>query len=155
MRRTTTRPRMSGAEITPIVDKLADIVRVLQDADPDDKAEIFRPLGLRLTYHPDRQLVEAQIEALQHWYSDSVRGDLNTNSGEIPRIGEIMQCVKGHSASHSERRSFHAGRRVPGRRAEATIERVAVGDHHASGGAASFHPGGCARDDRRRRVPAG
>ena len=46
MRRTTTRPRMSEAEIKAIVDKLADIARVLEDADPDDKSEIFRRLGL-------------------------------------------------------------------------------------------------------------
>jgi hypothetical protein len=54
------------------VDKLADLAPVLQDADPGDKAEIFRQLNLRLTYHPGRQLVEAKIEAPQHWYSDSV-----------------------------------------------------------------------------------
>lgn len=65
---------MTEADIKAIVDKLADIAGVLQDADPDDKAEVFRQLGLRLTYHPGRQLVEAQIEAPQHWYSDSVRG---------------------------------------------------------------------------------
>ena len=36
---------------------------VLQDADPDDKAEIFRQSGLKLTYHPGQRLVQAQIEA--------------------------------------------------------------------------------------------
>jgi hypothetical protein len=45
----TRRPRMTEAEIKTIVDKLADIARVLQDADPDDKAEVFRQLGLKLT----------------------------------------------------------------------------------------------------------
>jgi hypothetical protein len=34
MRRTATRRRTSEAEIEAIADKLADIVRVLQDADP-------------------------------------------------------------------------------------------------------------------------
>ena len=28
-------------------------------ADPHDKAEVFRQLGLKLTYHPGRRLVEA------------------------------------------------------------------------------------------------
>jgi site-specific DNA recombinase len=51
MRRTTTRPRMSEAELKAIVDELADIACVLDDADPADKAEIFRRLGLKLTYH--------------------------------------------------------------------------------------------------------
>ena len=53
-----------------MVDRLADITRVVQDADPDDKAEIFRQLSLKLTYHPGRQLVEAQIEAPQHWAAE-------------------------------------------------------------------------------------
>jgi site-specific DNA recombinase len=41
---------MNEEEIKVIVDKLADIARVLSGADPDDKAEIFRQLGLKLTY---------------------------------------------------------------------------------------------------------
>jgi hypothetical protein len=32
---------MTQQEIKSIVDKFADIARVLMDADPDDKAEIF------------------------------------------------------------------------------------------------------------------
>ena len=46
------RPRMTEQEIRSIVDKFADIARVLIDAGPDDKAEIFRKLGLKLSYHP-------------------------------------------------------------------------------------------------------
>jgi site-specific DNA recombinase len=72
------RPRMTEQEIKSIVEKFADIARVLIDADPDDKADILRQLGLRLTYHPGRQLVKAQIEAPQHWYSESVRGPSRT-----------------------------------------------------------------------------
>ena len=43
---------MTEAEIKSIVEKLADIARVLADAAPDDKSEIFPQLGLKLTYHP-------------------------------------------------------------------------------------------------------
>jgi hypothetical protein len=39
---------MTEAEIRAIVDKLADIAAVLHDADPEDKGEIFRQLGLKL-----------------------------------------------------------------------------------------------------------
>lgn len=76
MRRNATRPRMSEAEIKAIVDKLADIARVLHDADSDDKAEVFRQPGLKLTYHPGRQLVQARVEIPQHWQIDSVRGGI-------------------------------------------------------------------------------
>ena len=58
---------MTQQEIKSIVDKFADLARVLTDADPDDKAEIFRQVGLKPTYHPGRQKVRAQIEAPQHW----------------------------------------------------------------------------------------
>jgi hypothetical protein len=39
---------------------------VLIDADPDDKAEIFRKLGLKLACHPARYLMKAQAEAAPH-----------------------------------------------------------------------------------------
>jgi Protein of unknown function (DUF2637) len=78
MRRSEPRRRMTEQEIRSIVDKFADIARVLIDADPNDKAEIFRQFGLRLTYPPGRQLVKAQIEA-PHWYFKGVRGPRPTD----------------------------------------------------------------------------
>ncbi|WP_446214600.1 hypothetical protein [Micromonospora sp. IBSANI012] len=44
--------RMSRAEITTLVTALGDIAAVLRDADPADKAEVYRQLELRLAYHP-------------------------------------------------------------------------------------------------------
>jgi site-specific DNA recombinase len=83
-RHAPTRPRMGEAEIKAIVDKLADISAVLRTADPEDKAEIFRKLGLRLTYHPQRHLVESQIEVAPALANrECPRGDLNTPPGEI------------------------------------------------------------------------
>jgi len=72
MRRSEPCPRMTEREIGAIVDKLADIARVLADANADDKSEIFRRLGLKLTYHPGRRLVEAKIMPVQHGFSESV-----------------------------------------------------------------------------------
>lgn len=57
--------RMTEQEIKSIVDKLADIARVLADANAD-KSEIFRRLGLKLTYHPGRRLVEARITTAEY-----------------------------------------------------------------------------------------
>jgi site-specific DNA recombinase len=70
----TARPRMTETEIKSIVEKLADIARVLADADPADKAEIFRQLGLKLTYHPGRRVVEAEIDSAPCGFFESVRG---------------------------------------------------------------------------------
>jgi hypothetical protein len=77
-------PRMTEREIKSIVDKFADIAAVLTDADPDDKAEIFRQLGLRLTYHPGRQLVQAQVEG---WRENSGRS--------ARRLGHPPACRTG------------------------------------------------------------
>jgi site-specific DNA recombinase len=60
------RPRMTEAEIKAVVEKFAEVAMLLLDADPDDKAEVFRQLGLKLTYHPGNRLVEAEIKAPAH-----------------------------------------------------------------------------------------
>jgi site-specific DNA recombinase len=67
--------RMNRAEITNLVAALGDIATVLRDADPTDKAEVYRQLGLRLTYQPETQTVRAEV-------------DLNAHHG-------AMVCVRG------------------------------------------------------------
>lgn len=57
---------MSQTEIANLVQALGDIVTVLHDADPTDKAEVYRQLGLRLTYHPDTQTVRAEADLGAH-----------------------------------------------------------------------------------------
>ncbi len=67
--------RMSRDEIANLVHALGDIVAVLAEADPADKAEVYRQLGLRLTYHPDTQKVYAQADLGAHrWEMVRVRG---------------------------------------------------------------------------------
>ncbi|WP_328372590.1 recombinase family protein [Micromonospora zamorensis] len=64
---TDTAPRrMSRAEITTLVNALGDITAVLRDADPADKAEVYRQLGLRLNYQPETQTVRAAIDLSAH-----------------------------------------------------------------------------------------
>jgi site-specific DNA recombinase len=60
MQAKTPRKRMTEQEIRATVDKLANVVRVLSEADADDKSEIFCQLGLKLTYQPGRRIVEAR-----------------------------------------------------------------------------------------------
>jgi site-specific DNA recombinase len=66
--------RMSEEEIKAIVDRLGDLVLVLAGADSSDKSEIFRQLGLKLTYHPGREIVEAQVQPAGCGFFDGVRG---------------------------------------------------------------------------------
>lgn len=56
----TTR-RMTREEISTVLTELGDLARVIVQADADDKAKLYRELGLRLTYRPQKQLVEATV----------------------------------------------------------------------------------------------
>ncbi|MGK5741561.1 hypothetical protein [Micromonospora sp. URMC 103] len=58
--------RMSQAEITSVVQALGDIVTVLRDADPVDKAEVYRQFGLRLIYQPETQTARAEMDLSAH-----------------------------------------------------------------------------------------
>ncbi|MCA1674836.1 MAG: recombinase family protein [Actinobacteria bacterium] len=65
-RATTGRRRMTRDEIQSLVEALGNIRTVLADADPDDKAEIYQQLGLRLTYQPGKHLVQAETHLDPH-----------------------------------------------------------------------------------------
>jgi site-specific DNA recombinase len=60
LRRATGRIRMSHDEIARIVAGLSDYLDVLRHADPADKAELYKQLGLKLTYRPQEQTVRAE-----------------------------------------------------------------------------------------------
>ncbi|GAB3852157.1 recombinase family protein [Dactylosporangium cerinum] len=56
----TRQRRMSRDEISDLVAGLADAIAILRRADPADKAEVYRQLGMRLTYDPETQTVDVQ-----------------------------------------------------------------------------------------------
>jgi site-specific DNA recombinase len=53
--------KLSQEEIANIVQALTDIRKVIQHADPADKARVYKELGLRLTYDPAQHKVRAQV----------------------------------------------------------------------------------------------
>ena len=53
-----TNRRMSREDIHALVDTLGGLLNVLRHADPADKAEVYRELGVRLTYdHAERTVL--------------------------------------------------------------------------------------------------
>jgi hypothetical protein len=62
IRAATGQRRMTPDDLAAIVAALGDLVPVVHDADPADKAEIYTQLGLTLTCQPGRRLVEAAIK---------------------------------------------------------------------------------------------
>jgi hypothetical protein len=45
--------KLTSSQVRALVDALRDIVAVLADADPQDKADLYGELGVNLTYHPE------------------------------------------------------------------------------------------------------
>ncbi|MBP2329546.1 DNA invertase Pin-like site-specific DNA recombinase [Kibdelosporangium banguiense] len=74
---------MTREEISMVINQLGDIRSVLTDADPDDKAEVYQRLGLKLTYQPGKRTTRAEV-VLDPWgYGLCPRGDSDTWHGEI------------------------------------------------------------------------
>jgi hypothetical protein len=72
----TGRRRMTRDEVTSLVKALGDVMRVLKDADPADKAEIYGQLGLMLTYHPNEKRVVAEARPASMYLTACPRGRL-------------------------------------------------------------------------------
>ena len=76
--------RMSSDEIRTLVQALGDIAAVLRSADPKDKAEVYRQLGLPLIYRPEQRLVRAEASPNGPNYGPAYglcpRGDLNPHA---------------------------------------------------------------------------
>jgi DNA invertase Pin-like site-specific DNA recombinase len=66
IRAATGQHHMSRNDIATIVAALGDLARVVAEADPADKSEIYAQLGLMLTYQPGKRLVEATIKPGQN-----------------------------------------------------------------------------------------
>jgi site-specific DNA recombinase len=60
--------RMSSEEIASLVASASDLINVLASADSADKAEIYRQLGLALTYHPEARTVQVQARPFAAMY---------------------------------------------------------------------------------------
>ncbi|MGH8931907.1 MAG: DNA glycosylase AlkZ-like family protein [Egibacteraceae bacterium] len=58
--------RLSREEISSLVAALGDLVEVIQQSDPADKAEIYRQLGLHPVYDPDKRKVRAGSRLSPH-----------------------------------------------------------------------------------------
>ncbi|BCY07345.1 recombinase family protein [Actinoplanes sp. L3-i22] len=58
--------RMGIAEVRALVESLGDVGAVLRRASPEDKAQVYREMGLRLTYAPETKTVRADVDLSTH-----------------------------------------------------------------------------------------
>jgi site-specific DNA recombinase len=84
-RTATGRHRMSREEIEAVVTALGDLARVVQAADPQDKADIYAKLRLTLTYQPEEKAVQAIVKL-----------GLNMPKGVVSEGGLELRPPGGH-----------------------------------------------------------
>jgi len=67
------------------------MIAVLNEAEPEHKLQVYRNLGLQLTYHPDTQTVRAKIDLGTHrWDSVCVRGSTQTDTPRGLRLAGML-----------------------------------------------------------------
>jgi site-specific DNA recombinase len=73
--------RLTPQQISEIVTALGNILLVLRDADPADKAKIYAGIGLRLTYQP------AQYKVIAEAKPSAIMYERSCPRGDSPRFG--------------------------------------------------------------------
>ena len=67
-------PRLTRDQIAALVEQMASLAALLDQADPPDRAEVYQQLDLRLTYQNDKRLVVAETRPNQAYTKNGVRG---------------------------------------------------------------------------------
>jgi site-specific DNA recombinase len=79
------RSAMTVEQVTELVDSLGDLTVAMREASPEDKAEVYRQFGLRLTFHPDKQMAHAQVDSgMRRWETVRVEGGTLAPTHSIP-----------------------------------------------------------------------
>ena len=105
--------RMSRDQLAALVNGLGNLLDVLATAAPEDKAEVYRRLGLRLTYDPARRvvIVESRLGpdgsgALPRGARPS--GGPTSGAPAADRVGE-SQCRRGDLSTYDTRDNARLG----------------------------------------------
>ncbi|MBO3736557.1 recombinase family protein [Actinoplanes flavus] len=88
--------RLTVEEVTAMIEELGGMVAVLKTAAPEDKIDIYRDLGLRMTYLPETKTVRADLAIAPHrWPSVCVRGGTFPPScGILHTFGQLVnECA--------------------------------------------------------------
>lgn len=88
LRRSTGRRTMTADEINTLVEGIASFATILRQADPADKAEIYRQLGIKLTYKPGLRLIQAEASPSGSCTKMCPEADLNPYY--MPRLGDDL-----------------------------------------------------------------
>lgn len=78
--------RLTKSQIRALVDALRDVCTVLAEADVEDRNELYRELGVSLTYYPDGRVA---VEALPRGVQVRVGGGTRTLTPRAPAAGQF------------------------------------------------------------------
>jgi hypothetical protein len=82
--------KATAEEVVQLLTRLGDLARVVVEADTADKARLYRELGLRLTYRPEQDLVQAEVDPeapmSKRPVSDELRGTVFDGSMIATRL---------------------------------------------------------------------
>ncbi|WP_285473711.1 hypothetical protein [Actinoplanes sp. NBRC 101535] len=70
---------MTEDHLDAIATAFKDLIKLIQGADPRDRAELYSRIGLRMTYQPDQKTLKAEVvsDDFGRVYNLCPRGDLN------------------------------------------------------------------------------
>ena len=100
---------MSRDEIEAVVTAFGDLARIVQHADPQDKAEMYAKLRLTLTYEPEDKLVQAVVK----FGLNMLKGFVSEGGLEPPcPFGALapQASASAYSATRTCRERFRLGR---------------------------------------------
>ncbi|GAC1310816.1 MAG: hypothetical protein NVSMB16_07520 [Acidimicrobiales bacterium] len=72
--------KLSAGEITAIAQSLGGLMRILESASPEDRAEVYRQLGVSLAYDPALQQLHARADLPRVGGGGGVEGASRTMS---------------------------------------------------------------------------
>ena len=81
---------MNETEIRDLIEALGDVRAVLDRAADDDRAAVYRQLGLRLTYAPELRTVRVAIEISAHSWGYGLCPRGCPGSGHPGRVSHDM-----------------------------------------------------------------
>jgi hypothetical protein len=99
IRSSTGQRQLTRDDIAAIVAALGDPEGIICDADPADKAELYTNLGLRMTYRPQKRLVEATVTPNPTWAKGLCPGEPNQLHIDWPSMLVVTGTWVPHPAS--------------------------------------------------------
>ena len=85
--------RMTQDQLDAIAEAFADLISLLRDAHPSDKAELYSRIGLRLTYQPRPETVIAEVVAPANSGVFDVCPEPNTRDMHTVIASKELACV--------------------------------------------------------------